>query len=827
MATPDNSSLPSRLCQVQREQWLRGERVLVEALISKYPELSTDRNALLTCVYSEYCLRKELGESPEPEEYLRRFPDLSNDLSRLFASNPASLETASASTARSRSLDGSQLAIVCPNCQQVLHLEAAATSERVRCPSCGKPILVLDPTLSAATQCRTIGHFELRDLIGGGQFGDVWLGYDTSLKREVAIKIPRASRADEYTAQLFLREARAAASLKHPNIVPVHEVGRENGTVFIISDFIRGVTLRQRLRQASYSSWEAAELCTQLADALHHAHDAGIIHRDLKPGNVMIDLAGRPQVMDFGLAKQNLDEITVTIEGQVLGTPAYMSPEQASGRSHEVDRRSDVYSLGVVLYEMLAGRRPFDGNPRLLTHRILHEDPVNIRKINSSVPSDLETICAKAMAKDPNGRYATAADMADDLRRFLSGRPILARRTPAWERTWKWTQRNRAVSALSATLVLMILGIAAAMSRQSDAENGALPLQPVLLATVGRESPTVKHKVLIETTIDGSTDGAVALCVPLDLETGRPDFSRAQKAQHKTPVEIELFNGMYLVVVEIPGFGFHEVYRTVHRIPTAMYGHHPHNDPGWDAHKECVVWAPIKVFPYDLALVEEKDADRNMPETIRVPGATSFALPDDPSAEPYIVPEFDLGRTEVTVEQFASVFTTPVGEHVGIPGSHPATNISMDQALNYAEACGFRLPDLLESEWAATAGGEGVNPWKDELPPADNWEANRPVHEAGRDRTARERPILNLHSGALEWTTTWNWALADNTPGIPYLVRGGPVESKMKQIAPHLQSPLRGPVNQFYKRPWLGFRVARSVKPRLAAEDFIRPAKSE
>ena len=298
------------------------------------------------------------------------------------------------------------------------------------------------------------GRYVLLEEIGRGGMGVVYRARQKDLDRHVAIKMILASHlASPAQVDRFYAEARAAAKVQHPNIVVIHEVGQCRGQHYFAMEYVPGPNLTRLLKQGPLDPEPAARHVLTVARAVEHLHSQGMVHRDLKPSNILLDDAGTPYVTDFGLAKMLEAGRDSTKTGAIVGTPSYMAPEQAAGRAAEVGPRSDVYSLGAILYELISGRPPFQSdNPLETLVQVIEGEPPRPSEVRPGLPPALEAICLKCLEKEPNDRYASAAALADDLELFLRGEPVEARREGLWHRVRRWARREPALATRLGTL---------------------------------------------------------------------------------------------------------------------------------------------------------------------------------------------------------------------------------------------------------------------------------------------------------------------------------------------------------------------------------------
>jgi WD40 repeat protein len=433
---------PAMVATVIRvDQWERrklGEVVPAETYLDAFPALRDDPEHAIDVVFAEYVMREQLGESPALEEYVRRFPQFADQLALQVELHAAMDEDG----------DGAW---------PVTWMESRAVPQTDRRASAEAP------TNEGRAAYPNIPGFEILGVLGWGGMGMVYRAHERSLNRLVALKMVHASaQADPQVLARLQVEAEAVARLQHPNIVQIYEVGQHGGSPFLVLELVAGPCLAQALSATPQPARWAAELVETLARAIHEAHALGVVHRDLTPANILLTPDERPKITDFGLAKLLVGGGDLrTQTGALLGTPSYMAPEQAASRHQAIGAATDVYALGAILYEVLTGRPPFKAESPLETLRqVAADEPVAPSRLRPRLPRDLETITLKCLRKEPAQRYANAGALADDLRRFLEGRPILARRSSAPERAWRWCRRNRAVAGWMATVALLLIVLA-------------------------------------------------------------------------------------------------------------------------------------------------------------------------------------------------------------------------------------------------------------------------------------------------------------------------------------------------------------------------------
>jgi serine/threonine protein kinase len=389
------------------------------------------RDRRLEAILHTYLQAVDAGQAPDRDALLRQHPEFASELGAFFANQDA-----------------------------VAQLARAMAEPVVPAPRASEaPTLAPgDATLAVpGTHIRYFGDYELLEEVARGGMGVVFKARQVSINRIVALKMILAGQlASPEDVQRFHREAEAAANLQHPNIVAIHEVGEHAGQHYFSMDYVAGTSLSAMVAENPLPAARAARYVQLAALAIHYAHQQGTIHRDLKPSNILIDEADQPHVTDFGLAKHIKGDAGLTATGQILGTPSYMPPEQASGRKGQVTPASDVYSLGAVLYELVTGRPPFRAESAIDTIlQVLETDPVPPRLLNPKVPADLDTICLKCLEKDPAKRYRSAQEVADELGRFLAGEPIQARPPSLPFAVRHWFRQNIRATVWTAAMGLL------------------------------------------------------------------------------------------------------------------------------------------------------------------------------------------------------------------------------------------------------------------------------------------------------------------------------------------------------------------------------------
>jgi hypothetical protein len=677
---------------------------------------------------------------------------------------------------------------LCPQCGKPQSAAAGHASAQLLCSACGHQSAGLFSTKPFESRATQIGQqlpkrFVLKEALGEGSYGVVYRVWDSKLQREVAIKIPKVERLDR---DIFLREARAASRLNHPNVVRIYDVGEIGGLTFIVSDLIKGTTLGRWAAATQPTISTSCQVMLKIAQAIEHAHRADVIHRDLKPGNILIDNRLEPVVLDFGLSHSRTSQFeTIAKHGSPLGTPAFMSPEQVQGRLDRIDTWTDVYGMGVILYYLVTRTLPFAGVSESIYEEIVHRPIAPPRQRNPQIDVALEAIILKALQKNPQQRYTTAHEFAADLRLYLAGERVSVYR--GWDRrVLKSYGRRYWVSGVA---VLALSGLVAVWSSW---RGERLANSPLLTVLVQSEPPN-----------------AELTWIRMDPETGEWDL--ANPIRSMAGQRAEFAAGFYKVLAKFGKDSF-EVYRTVPVADQAPIGNYL--GVGALPHKSWLLTDGV----YSLESIRFVPVGKLESEMVFVAGGEILFAPNP--SRPYelsnkrqVLGEFLIDKTEVTNRELLKIF--PNFQASGELDPDAACVVDWDIAVAYAEKVGKNLPDLWELLFVATNGGTTAFPWGNDFVP------DPAINDLSRlgmvDQTQMPLGVRGLVTGVAEWTVTHTLTVMPEfgikTGGVDQFRLFGLLEWSEARLDP-IQRSQMPPVEGFGRQQTdrFGFRCVRRLE---------------